>query len=117
MIKAAARFNGQSEDLSLTKKADDGFEEDEDPGTDFEDEAEQDMFESALERSKIRTWNEGGIKKDKVLNTLITKFGMLIEKNEEYSGIELGPLLDEIPVDKMYSKLPTTVKSLGKLIL
>jgi hypothetical protein len=76
-----------------------------------EEENEADMFAAARYDSKT-TWSEGGKGKDKVLNTIISRFSMLIHKNDvNHDNFE------EVPVEEMYSKLPTVIKSLTKLIL
>ena len=78
---------------------------------DSEEEDEVNMFEAA--RQVKTTWGEGGKAKDKVLNTVISRFSMLIHKNE----LEVFDQFDDVPVEEIYSKLPTVLKSLTKLIL
>lgn len=92
-------------DLSRSKGKDDRY------NSGSEEENEMDMFEAARFDSKT-TWNEGGKAKDKVLNTIISRFSMLIHKEEAgHDGC------DEKAVKEIYSKLPTVLKSLTKLIL
>lgn len=125
-------------DLMKTAHSDDKFEEagedEEGAGTDEDgddefDRKERELFENAgrKERSLISTWKEAGKKKDKVLNTLISKFAMLVHKNDteeieaylqtHYDGATLADYCTEdIPHDALYSKLPSAVKALIKLI-
>jgi len=124
-------------DLMKTARSDDKFEEagddeegagtDEDGDDEFE-RKERDLFENAgrKERSLISTWKEAG-KKDKVIQTLISKFAMLVHKNDtdeieeylqkHYDGATIADYCaDDVPHDALYSKLPSAVKALIKLI-
>ncbi len=80
---------------------------------DSEEEGETEMAQFEAARQVKTTWGEGGKAKDKVLNTVISRFSMLIHKNE----LDMFDHFDEVPVEEMYSKLPTVLKSLTKLIL
>lgn len=92
-------------DLSKSKGKDDGY------NSGSEEENEMDMFEAARFDNKT-TWNEGGKAKDKVLNTIISRFSMLIHKDDaDHDGYH------EKSSSEIYSKLPTVLKSLTKLIL
>ena len=100
-----SRRTSVSIDLSRSKPRDDRGNESE------EEENEMDMFNVARFDTKT-TWSEGGKAKDKVLNTIISRFSMLIHKeagNDQY--------FDERSSTDFYSKLPTVLKSLSKLIL
>ena len=123
-----------------TAHSDDKFEEagddeegegagtDEDGDDEFE-RKERDLFENAgrKERSLLSTWKEAGKKKDKVIQTLISKFAMLVHKNDtdeieeylqnHYDGATIADYgADDVPHDALYSKLPSAVKALIKLI-
>ena len=130
----------KSIDLAKTAQKDEKFFEDDDEGSaygegsdddgdgDDYDKKERDLFETQgrKERSLLSTWKDAGAKKDKVLQTLISKFAMLIHKND---GDEVDTVLhtnyqttrdeffsEDIPVDALYSKLPSTTKALIKII-
>ena len=100
-----SRRSAMSIDLSKSKMSDNRGSESE------EEENEADMFEAARFDAKT-TWSEGGKAKDKVLNTIISRFSMLIHR-EEASDRNL----EDGSVTEIYSKLPTVLKSLTKLIL
>ncbi len=115
----------QFEDVGNNEERTDTDEENDD---EFE-RKERDMFENAgrKERSLISTWKESGIQKDKVLQTLITKFSMIVHKNdaaeidvalyEQCNGASIADFcVDDLPPNALYSKLPTAVKALIKLI-
>lgn len=123
----------KSIDLSATAHRDDKFEDydamtDDDGDVDEFDRKERDLFENAgrKERSLLSTWKDAGKKKDAVLNTLIGKFAMLIHKNdtaeieeyisEHYNSSLVDYLAEDVPVDALYSKLPSAVKALIKII-
>ena len=80
---------------------------------DSEEEAETEMQQFEAARQVKTTWGEGGKAKDKVLNTVISRFSMLIHKND----MDVFDHFDEVPVEQRFSKLPTVLKSLTKLIL
>lgn len=106
-VKMARTTKQVSIDLAKYKGHDDMYNRKDDS----EEEDEVNMFEAA--RQVKTTWGEGGKAKDKVLNTVISRFSMLIHKNE----LEVFDQFDDVPVEEIYSKLPTVLKSLTKLIL
>jgi len=135
-----ARPKAKIIDLDKTAHKDEKFFEDDDEdsaygeGTDDEgaaddfDKKESDLFETQgrKERSLLSTWKDAGAKKDKVLQTLISKFAMLIHKNDEdevdaamrinYQSTSDDFVSEDLPVDALYSKLPSTTKALIKII-
>jgi hypothetical protein len=132
----SGKTNSKSINLSDTAYRDDHFEDAgdddanaDDDGEDGEEERkERDLFENAgrRERSLLSTWKDAGIKKDKVLNTLITKFAMLVHKRntqeieeyveERYNATLADLFAEDVPVDALYSKLPNASNALIKII-
>ena len=135
-MSRGGKTNSKSINLSDTAYRDDNFEDavdedaksDEDGDVEEDERKERDLFENAgrRERSLLSTWKDAGIKKDKVLNTLITKFAMLVHKKnpqemEEYVEERYNLTLSEyvaedVPVDALYSKLPNASNALIKII-
>ena len=119
------------DDRYVEEGDDDGFVEDDNTDDDEDDDVdrkERDLFENAgrKERSLLSTWKDAGIKKDKVLQSLISKFSMLVHKNssseidtvleKQYNTTRDEFYADEVPVDALFSKLPSTTKALIKII-
>ncbi len=109
MIKMARVMKQVSIDLAKFKGHDEMYNRKDDS----EEEAETEMQQFEAARQVKTTWGEGGKAKDKVLNTVISRFSMLIHKND----LEVFDHFDEVSVEERYSKLPTVLKSLTKLIL
>lgn len=100
----------QSIDLNKFMQDDENYRNEDGDENDMEN--ERDQFEMLAQSSK-NTWNEGGLKKDKVLNTLIKHFAMLIQKKSDKGHLRL---LEDVPADAVFSKLPKAIDSLRKII-
>lgn len=109
------RAPGASEDLAKTRRQDE-----EEAGYDaggHDSEEERDMFEKMQRhQSTTSVWREGGAEKDATLQTLIQKFGMIIQRRDED---EEGEGDDDDGGDgavvSKYVKLPSASKAIAKI--
>ena len=109
-IMSVSMRQAQSIDLNKFMQDDENYRNEDMDEDDMEN--ERDQFEMLAQSSK-NTWNEGGHKKDKVLNTLIKHFAMLIQKKPDKGHLRL---LEDVPADAVFSKLPKAIDSLRKII-
>lgn len=108
---ASMKAKGRSIDLSKSKEQDE--KEGSDYGADDDgDEDAEDQFEAAGRVAKT-TWADGGNGKNKVLNILVTKFGMIIQKKA--LDDEIMDDADEQPLHAIFSKLPSASRAVLKL--